>query len=172
MSELQFPAAFPFTLTEEELLLAFQRTHSRYKTGKDGRMKIRGKTIVQAVLLALVGVYALVPFFFSEEKQGASLFIGVCAFALAAAVCLLPRWQLRRDARAEAAQAVQRQVVLREEGLSFGAQEGAEVYAYERCRAEKFEDMLLFRFDAGQLFCLPRRALDDAYWNFLLTRIG
>lgn len=172
MSELQFPAAFPFTLTEPELLLAFQRTHSRYKPGKNGRVTVRGKTIVQSMILALVGLYAIIPFFLSEEKQGAALFIGVSAFALAAAVWIVLWWQLHRDAREEAAQAAPRQVVLHENGLSFGTDEDATVFPYDCCHAEKYEDMLLFRFDAGQLFCLPKRALDDAYWAFLMNTLS
>lgn len=150
-------------LTQEEILFCVR--------AGSGRTASRGRLWAQTVILALLAVYCIAAFFISGMEVIATLLIGLAAAALGAVMWIVPEARNRHIASREAEQNKTLHVRVYEDAFGFGDGEAFERLAFEDCRAQRYEDMLLLRFQGGFLVGIPRRLLSGDGWEQMCDRL-
>lgn len=151
------------SLTREEILFCVR--------AGSGRTASRGRLWAQTAILALLAVYCVAAFFISGMEVYATLFIGLAAVALGVVMWVVPEARNRRIASREAEQNKTLHVRVYEDAFGFGDGESFERLAFEDCRAQRYEEMLLLRFQGGFLVGIPRRLLSEDDWERMCARL-
>lgn len=150
-----------FVCTQEEWLLLLRRGEVR----KAGKVRIG----VELGVLGLLAVYCLIAFFGDGMSDWRSLGIAVIALLLGIILLVVPEIRFRHEAEQLASEQKQRAVRLYDQGLAFGASD--EIVPFADCGPKLFEDMVVFRFQGGALFCIPKRALSPEDWELLCEKL-
>ncbi len=111
MSKTEQAEKVEFVLTEEEWRRAL-----RFSLRKAGPVRLA----VQAVILAVVGVYSLVSFFMGNRRDGYLLLIGISSLVLIILQWIVPDRMFRREAKERVAEAKPLRLWFSEAGIAAG----------------------------------------------------
>ncbi len=153
--------------TEEEWLDGLKRSGLR-RAGK-------GRLLVQTIVLAVVGVTALVAFFLDGMREPMSAVIAAAATVLIPVMWLVPDARMRSMAKTAAEEGAAVHLWVFEDGLNFGEQVTAAYYAfngvYWTMPTEKTQQTLVLRTKSDEVVVIPKRELTDDQWQTLIARI-
>lgn len=127
----------------------------------------RVRLTVQTVLLSAVLLWSLSPLLFGGKPD---VFLAAVAAAVCAAMWLVPPLKRKADARAMASSGHTFRLRVYEEGLVFGEEEHAATLPFDKIRAVKEESVLVL-FYREEVLVVPRRALPDEGWRFLVETL-
>ena len=145
-----------YTSTQEDLYRALKYGDVR-RVGTAGR-------IVETVVLGLLAVWCIVPFFAQGTEALGSLLLGLVALFLRAALWLVPEWRARAVSRQEARDRRPTRLRVYDEGLRYGQAE--ELHAFGTEHVTALPGLFILRY-GRELVPLPHRALPPDCLAFL-----
>lgn len=139
-----------------------------FKYGDIRRMGTAGRMVESAVLF-LLAVWCIVPVFVQGTKALSSLFLGLLALLLLAALWLVPEWRAWHLSRLEAQDRPPTRLRVYEEGLRYG--EAEEIHAFGTEILSSLPGLFVLRYGT-QLMPIPHRDLPPDCLAFLREKLG
>ena len=119
---------------------------------------------METVVLGLLAVWCIVPFFAQGTEALGSLLLGLVALFLLAALWLVPEWRARAVSRQEARDRRPTRLRVYDEGLRYGQAE--ELHAFGTEHVTALPGLFILRY-GRELVPLPHRALPPDCLAFL-----
>ena len=145
-----------YTPTREDIYRALKHGDIR-RVGTAGR-------VVESVVLGLLAVWCIVPFFAQGAEALGSLLLGLVALVLLAALWLVPEWRARHLSRQESQDRRPTRLRVYDDGLRYG--EGEEIHAFGTEVLTSLPGLYILRY-GRELVPLPHRVLPEDCLAFL-----
>ncbi len=133
------------------------------KYGDIRRVGVAGR-VVETVILGLLAVWCIVPFFAWGLEALSSLFLGLLALLLIAALWAVPEWRARHLSGQETKDRKPTRLRVYEEGLRFG--EAEDLHAFGTETVTSLPGLFVLRYGT-ELVLLPHRELPEDCLAFL-----